>query len=365
MVLRDRMVDALIKADDLHDPRWIDAFRAVPRHAFIPDRATTDGHVIDRGADPDGWMAACYAVDQAIVTQTDDGNPDGPGIASSSASAPSVVAEMLEALDVADGARVLEIGTGTGYNAALLCHRLGSGNVTTVEIDPAVADDARRALHATGYAPTVAVGDGAAGHPPGAPYDRVIATCAVRDIPHAWYAQTRPGGVIVTPWSPGPGAGALLTLCAADDGTVTGRCGGDLAFMELRAQRAPVTRPPDLGQQAEHVTETRIDPWSVLFGDAAFAIRVRMPGVRFGAGPDHMWAGRDHDGAWIRIPLDDSGVRRAEIGGPASLWDELEGVWSWWIDHERPTADRFGLTIDGRSQWVWLDDPATALCPWP
>lgn len=355
------MVDELVKAGDLRDPQWIDAFRAVPRHAFIPDRVRVGERAIDRYEDPDAWMAACYA-DQAVVTQTDDGEPGGPGVATSSASAPSVVAWMLHALDAADGHRVLEIGTGTGYNAALLAHRLGARNVTTIEIDERIADDARRALHHAGYTPIVVVGDGAAGDPDRAPYERLIATCAVRNIPRAWCAQVRPGGVIVTPWTPGPGTGALLTLHTGHDGTATGRCGEDLAFMELRAQRRPLIRPPDLGETAERVTKTRLDPCSILFGDAAFAIRVRMPDARFGMGPDHLWAGRDRDGAWARIQLDDggSGTRRAEIGGPPSLWRALEDAWYWWADHDRPGPERFGVTVDTHGQHVWLDEPGTS-----
>ncbi|MGH8918047.1 MAG: protein-L-isoaspartate O-methyltransferase family protein, partial [Actinomycetes bacterium] len=80
--------------------------------------------------------------------------------------------EVLTALQVAPGMRVLEIGTGTGYNAALLAHQLGAAHVVSVEIDPVVAEHARHALAATGYrAVSVITGDGAEGYPPGAPYD--------------------------------------------------------------------------------------------------------------------------------------------------------------------------------------------------
>jgi protein-L-isoaspartate O-methyltransferase len=75
-----------------------------------------------------------------VIIQVDDGHPSGPGkrgcYITSSASPPEVVALMLAALDAEPGMRVLEIGTGTGYNAALLAHRLGAQNITSVEIDP-------------------------------------------------------------------------------------------------------------------------------------------------------------------------------------------------------------------------------------
>jgi protein-L-isoaspartate(D-aspartate) O-methyltransferase len=107
---------------------------------------------------------------------------------------------MLAALDAEPGMRGLEIGTGTGYNAALLAHRLGAQTITSVEIDPALAEHARRALTAIGYLVTVITGDGALGYSPGAPYDRIISTAAVREVPYPWVAQTRPGGTILTPW---------------------------------------------------------------------------------------------------------------------------------------------------------------------
>ncbi|MGH3900291.1 MAG: methyltransferase domain-containing protein [Pseudonocardiaceae bacterium] len=97
-------------------------------------------------------------------------------LCTSSASKPDLVLSMLGALDLHDGHTVLEIGTGTGYNAALLAARLGASNVTTVEIDPALADAARAALDASRFPVTVVTGDGAQGHPDRAPYDRVIAT---------------------------------------------------------------------------------------------------------------------------------------------------------------------------------------------
>jgi hypothetical protein len=93
---------------------------------------------------------------------------------------------MIEHLGLADGHQVLEIGTGTGYSSALMCHRLGEDNVTTVEVDPEVAERADLALESAGFSTWTVTGDGLLGHPRRAPYDRVIATCAVRRIPYTW-----------------------------------------------------------------------------------------------------------------------------------------------------------------------------------
>jgi protein-L-isoaspartate(D-aspartate) O-methyltransferase len=126
---------------------------------------------------------------------------DADGIAVSSASAPSAVARMLDQLDVRPGNRVLEIGAGTGYNAALLAHLAGpNGTVTTVEIDEDVAEGARRGLAVTGY-PDVSVicGDGEFGYPGHAPYDRIIVTAGAWDMPPAWHEQLALGGLLVVP----------------------------------------------------------------------------------------------------------------------------------------------------------------------
>jgi protein-L-isoaspartate O-methyltransferase len=94
---------------------------------------------------------------------------------------PTVMAGMLEALDLQPGHRVLEIST--GYHAALLCQRVGAHNVASVELDPALADAARRALAELGLHPRVHVGDGAAGLAAAAPFDRIIATASTDHIP--------------------------------------------------------------------------------------------------------------------------------------------------------------------------------------
>ena len=140
---------------------------------------------VDR-TDPD-WLDQVYA-DRVLVTQLDDdptrwrtARETGPvfGVPTSSSSQPAIMAVMLAVLDVTAGQRVLEIGTGTGYNTALLCHRTGDANVTTVDIDAALVATARARLDDCGYHPTCVAGDGIEGYPAGAPYDRVLATCAV------------------------------------------------------------------------------------------------------------------------------------------------------------------------------------------
>lgn len=233
--LRERMVAGLRASGALHDERVAAALAAVPRHAFLP------------GTDP----GQAYA-DDAVVTKLDAG-----GYPVSSASQPAIVALMLEQLGVQPGDRVLEIGAGTGYNAALLAVLAGpGGRVTTVDIDPDVAADARTHLAASGFGQvSVVQADGALGWPPGAPYDRIILTVGAWDILPAWAGQLASGGRLVLPLSLGPALQFSIAFQPA---------GGHLAsvsvlpcgFMRLRGPSAGPETAVRLPGQAGMVAET-------------------------------------------------------------------------------------------------------------
>ncbi len=177
--LRARMVERVTAGGWARSGRVAEAMRTVPRHLFVP--ATPVQEAYD---------------DQAVITKS-----DADGAALSCASVPSIVAMMLDQLDIRPGDRILEIGAGTGYNAALLADLTGpSGHVTTVDIDEEVTAQARQALNATGYRHVhVATADGALGDADHAPYDRIIVTVGAWDIPPAWWAQLEPGGRLVVP----------------------------------------------------------------------------------------------------------------------------------------------------------------------
>ncbi len=151
--LRDRLVDRLCAAGSICTNQVAEAFRLVPRHVFLP-----------------GVESAGAYADEAIPTKWE---PDGRPISSSSQ--PAIMAIMLEQLGVEPGQRVLEIGAGTGYNAALLGHLVGeAGAVTTVDIDADLVEQGRRHLDAAGLAQvSVVCGDGADGWAENAPYDRI------------------------------------------------------------------------------------------------------------------------------------------------------------------------------------------------
>ncbi len=222
------MVAGLVADGSLVDPRWEAAFKRVPRHLFVPRFYRNDRHgsaVVDETSGAD-WLSGVYS-DTHLVTTED---------VRSSSTAPSLMAQMLGALELDGGERVLEIGTGTGYNTALLSERLGADRVTSVDIDPDLVAQAKERLALAGYRPLVAVTDGAEGYPAASPYDAVIATCRLDYIPAAWLNQLRPGGVIVTPL----GAGiAVLRKAPAGHEAAGAFLPTSAYFMPLRHQPEP------------------------------------------------------------------------------------------------------------------------------
>jgi protein-L-isoaspartate(D-aspartate) O-methyltransferase len=157
------------------------------------------------------------------------------------------MAAMLEALELAEGLRVLEIGTGSGYNAALLKTLVGgSGRVVSVDLDRGLASAARRALRAGGYPVRVVCADGHAGYPQAAPYDRIVATASSAHVPRSWLDQVVEGGLLEVPLRlRAEGALAIATFRRVGDSfestsVVPGR------FMPLRGEGAGAALPPVL-----------------------------------------------------------------------------------------------------------------------
>ncbi|MGH3905789.1 MAG: methyltransferase domain-containing protein [Pseudonocardiaceae bacterium] len=384
--LRDGMVTQLQAMEELAPWKeavapWWPVLAAVPRHQFIPDTIWIENPApwptlvpVHRGEDPDRWLELAYGHDDPVITQVDDGQPSGPGLAgamqTSSASAPDIVAIMLAALDAHPGERVCEIGTGTGYNAALLAHRLGPEQVTSIEVDPAVAVQARRALSDTGYRKICTItGDGALGYPPGSPFDRIIATAAVHRIPYPWVTQTRPGGRILLPWA-NSYTGMLVSLTVDEHATAHGGIVGDSSFMWLREQR--VRRGPvrDVVGQNEDRAETELTelhPSWVSTGNqgARFAIGQRVPHCQW-----RYWPYDESDGAGVFWLLDFQSRSWAKLThatrdasedefpvaqyGPRRLWNEVETARQWWVAQGRPGVERWRFTVTPEMQQITL-----------
>jgi protein-L-isoaspartate O-methyltransferase len=365
---------------------WTAAFEAVPRAAFLPDRIwpydmdTRTSYFVDRRAEPAAWTRAAYA-NVPITIQWDDGRHPGPEpgrVPTSSASMPSVVARMLADLDVFPDAHVLEIGTGTGWNAGLLAARLGDRHVVTVEVDQAVAAGARAALARVGLRPEVVCADGRDGWPDRAPYDRVIATVGVRRFPPAWLAQTRAGGLILAPWGTHYcDEDALVRLTLADDGSASGPFLRALEFMKLRAQRLDWRRfsehvgpyPGDAAESATTVSLADLGEGQRFLG-ARFILGLCVPDcahvLNSGDGESTVWYFDMAEGSrsWASVVFR-SGETRATVyqSGPRRLWDEVARALDWWRRQGSPQVEAFGLTVTPvGAHRPWLGDP-TRLIP--
>ncbi|MER6530499.1 methyltransferase domain-containing protein [Streptomyces sp. NPDC001508] len=294
------------------DPVWREAFAAVPRHLFVPYYyvyvGVRGGQERRWGGSPDPrdrerWLRGAYE-DVPLATRMRDGQ------LISSSSQPSLMATMLVALRVEAGHRVLEVGTGSGYNAALLAHRLGDDDlVTTIDLEPEITESARRHLAAVGHRPVVVTGDGARGVAARAPFDRIIATCALSSIPRAWLAQCRPGGRILTPL-----AGGLIALAVRDARHAEGHFLATPAyFVPLRGTGGPEPAPVPL------------------------------------SGVPH-------------LARDDELFRFLLALGRGSL--DPEEAYAMWRREGMPGRERYGITVSGDRAWAWLDDPAGPYA-WP
>ncbi|MGH3530051.1 MAG: methyltransferase domain-containing protein, partial [Pseudonocardiaceae bacterium] len=287
-----------------------------------------------------------------------------------------VVADMLARLDVQPGMRVLEIGTGTGYNAALLAQRLGAGNITTIEIDPVLATHAREALTSAGYGEVIVVtGDGAHGHPPGAPYDRIISTANVTQVPHPWVAQTRAGGRVLTPWGTPYYIGGLLSLTVTEDGVATGGLVSKTSFMGLRDQRIPrvsVRRCVHHEDDATTTTCTQLHPHDLAgHYDVQIGIGIQVPQCTYLYQPAEgdseeaiLWLFDPWSGSWASLhhnPQRASDSYRVRQLGPRHLFDEVETAYHRWREAGSPTANQWTFTVTPHHQRISLMDDHSAV----
>lgn len=227
--LREELVTHLKAQLHIRDPRILAAFRTVPRHRFV-------AHVS---------IEEAYR-DRAISTKQLDS-----GVSISSSSQPAMMALMLQQLDLKPGHRVMEIGAGTGYNAAVMAHLVGShGHVVTIDVDEDIVTNARQHLAATGVKNVEVIrGDGGQGFADGAPFDRIILTVGTWDIAPAWREQLAPNGRLVLPLA--VGGPQLAIAFQAQDGRLVSQSAHYCEFMRLRGTYAGPETLGRLGSQPE------------------------------------------------------------------------------------------------------------------
>jgi protein-L-isoaspartate(D-aspartate) O-methyltransferase len=236
--MHQALVDQLKKNGYIHDARAEAAFRAVPRHLFLP------GVPLDE----------VYR-DEAIATRSINGQ------VVSSSSQPTIMAIMLEQLRLQPGHRVLEIGSGTGYNAALMAHIVGeTGEVITIDIDEDIVEAARAHLISSGFGNVhVLCADGGLGYPDAAPYDRIILTVNAADITPAWHTQLKPDGRLLLPLVlRGPQASIAFMPIEDHLESLSVRACGFVGLRGAFAEADPVVQlSPELNQLVLRLGEAR------------------------------------------------------------------------------------------------------------
>lgn len=334
--------------------RVVEAFLNVSRHPFVPVFFREEDGVHRPWRAGEGWLREVYA-DRVLVTEVDGvhaeaAGPEGVrGMATSSSTLPSLMAEMLDALDVRPGDRVVEIGTGTGYNAALLCHLAGDRYVTTVDRTEHLVATARTRLGEAGFGPTVVAADGADGYPAGAPYDRIIATCGVRRLPRAWLDQCAPGGLLVAPIG-----GAVARLTKLPDGRAVGRyLHRPAAFMPLRDGTEA-----DRGVPASRGDGRTTETGAHVLDDPGFAFWADL----------HLGPTVVRDGHVLRDTVDGSTAhargRTVALGGPRDLWRVVEAAHRSWLDRNRPRREWFTVEAGPAGRFTGYTAPDGSTLRW-
>ncbi|MGW2187639.1 methyltransferase domain-containing protein [Streptomyces sp. NPDC001719] len=326
--------------------RWYEPVVSTSRHLFVPrwwERDDAGWRLHDGPSDPERWLNAAYG-DTSLVTRVGpchadhaaEGDDRPVGRPTSSSTLPSLVINMFRHARLGSRDALLDIGTGSGYGAALATRRLGNARVTSVDVDPYLVEAARERLDCVGLHPVVETVDATADLP--GTYDRIVATVAVRPIPASWLAALRPGGRLVTTIA---GTSLLVTAEKNEDGGATGRVEWERAgFMQTRHGD---DYPPGVDKllaaarhlDGEQVTAGRYPVVNVGEAwDLASMLDITTPGVthQYEQHGDRRTALMAHpDGSWSRATAHADEPPTIHQAGPRRLWDTLHEIRTYWL----------------------------------
>ncbi|GLV61189.1 hypothetical protein KDH_80050 [Dictyobacter sp. S3.2.2.5] len=343
-VLQDQLVRA-IQAEDVQQADILNAFRRVPRHAFVPvffDRVSPNAREWRMASsDQAEWLHKVYTNQPLTISIDPEGYPD------SSSSHPGLMARMLQSVHLRPGSRVLEIGTGTGYNAALVASLVGAANVVTIDINAALLDAARtrierivgsgvRVLHADGRNLLANLGL----------FDALIVTGAHERLEPSWINALAPGGRIVFNWAQGL-IKVMLEAEKVGDSLVGRVCEYGGEFMFLHAGDG-VKRPLLPCIPLELVETTAFQ--SQLFDDPDFRffLQIHLPTLGYS-----LW--RKATGAKVYVVEERETHRMLQffpekIRGNRSLWKEIQMLYTQFDDlaHPKHTAFTFSCLSEGQ-----------------
>jgi len=327
--------------------RWRDPVAATARHLFVPrwwHPTGTEWQLRDGPSDTAAWLKAAYT-DQTLVTQIGTLHADHAapgqhtlGTPSSSSTLPSLAVQMYRHAHITATMDILDVGTGSGYGTALLCHRLGDQHVTTIDVDPYLTQAATSRLANLGLHPALITSD-ATGPLPGE-YDRIVAMIAVRPVPPSWLTALRPGGRLVTTLT---GTTAILAADKLDDGRAFGRIQRDWAGF-MAARHGP-GYPPSATEGCENLLtgdgeHTGPGRYPLVIIDHAWELRTMLSIQHPGIVNHHQIHSDGTATVWLAHP--DGSRARGEgrpgepsplihQSGPQRLWDLLDGLRDEWL----------------------------------
>ncbi|MGI5262395.1 protein-L-isoaspartate O-methyltransferase family protein [Streptomyces angustmyceticus] len=360
---RVAMVARLEKSGDLGAGPVRDALLALPREVLMPqayarrsapDEVPPRWDLLDwRRPEDRGELLRLLHSGESVPVQHGGepllGRVPGPrrgGSMTAMSSAMGMTAGLLGVLDLRRGQRVLDIGTGAAVTAGVMCFVCGDAGVVTLDVNGHVGAAARARLAELGYRPAVVTGDGRAGCPDGAPFDRIFVSFAVPRVPPALLAQLAPGGrALMTVGTSSPSWPGLAVITKTATGAVVaelravelghrGGVGFDRLFLSA-GLRERIATGPGRWTQRSHVAppaDTERGFW--------LALDAHHPGLVRHFGADDLTIGAPECGSWMRArPV---GQRRWEVtvDGPRDIWAELHDVADRWraAGSPRPTA---------------------------
>ncbi|MGY5129197.1 methyltransferase domain-containing protein [Streptomyces nigrescens] len=340
--------ESLAAALTHRDSRWREPIGSVPRHLFVPRwwrRARTGWHLHVGADNEQRWLDTAYS-DTSLITRAgplhaDDATPDDHPIGrpTSSATLPSLIVRMLQHAHIDESDSLLHIGTGSGYTDALAAHRFGSGQVTSVDVDPYLVESASHRLADIGLHPTLLATDGTGPLPlPPGSTDRIVSTVSVRPIPESWLTALCFGGRLVTTLA---GTSLLITAEKTENGGATGRVEWDRAgFMHTRRGNNYPPSDDELLATARHHDGEDIGkgPYPVVdvanAWDLASMLDLIAPGIEhdYREDDEQRTALMTHpDGSWARATARGTDRPTVHQGGPRRLWEILDGVRHDWL----------------------------------
>lgn len=344
----DRFIDMLRMYKALDGEGLEDAFRETPRHRFVhhyldAKRKKPRMVKVHPGRPSVAQLERIYS-NEALTTH----RPPGP---LSTMSQPSLVGQMLGTLQLKPGMNVLEVGAGTGWNAALLGRIVGAtGSVTSVELHAAVAHEARRAVAAAGPSNVrVITGDGALGHPENAPFDRIVTTVGSPEIFRTWVDQLKEGGTLLLPLQAIPhGPFCLLAVLRKSGKHLAGEVVGPAWFIRLEGQngqhQASKRGTDDLFARASGARKRRksLAPWTCVhpgarpFYRSSLLFMAYLEGMRIEQNDNTVIVASDRSAGFCLLQNGHIQV----LGDPAT-YDEFMYISRRWLDLGAPDARRY------------------------